>query len=75
MLDLFIGWDWTTFFADYGKPGSKYLRVNPSNAIILLEKYVMNFTIDSAPSWQLNNCLSSYIVYVICAAITNLHKM
>lgn len=44
MLDLFIGWDWTTFFADYGKPGSKYLRVNPSNAIILLEKYVMIFS-------------------------------
>ncbi len=41
ILDLFIGWDWTTFFADFGKPGSKYLRVNPGNAVILLEKYVL----------------------------------
>ncbi|XP_026547356.1 exocyst complex component 6-like isoform X1 [Notechis scutatus] len=31
-------WDWSTYLADYGQPGSKYLRVNPSTALALLEK-------------------------------------
>ncbi|KAH0623619.1 hypothetical protein JD844_006562 [Phrynosoma platyrhinos] len=30
-------WDWSTYLADYGQPGSKYLRVNPSTALALLE--------------------------------------
>ena len=62
MLDLFIGWDWTTFFADYGKPGSKYLRVNPSNAIILLEKWVrfvrlhLSLNVQFSLLWKLYAC-------------------
>lgn len=31
-------WDWSTYLADYGQPASKYLRVNPSTALTLLEK-------------------------------------
>ncbi|XP_006831208.1 PREDICTED: exocyst complex component 6 isoform X3 [Chrysochloris asiatica] len=38
LLDLFMVWDWSTYLADYGQPASKYLRVNPSTALILLEK-------------------------------------
>nr|XP_008113544.1 PREDICTED: exocyst complex component 6 isoform X1 [Anolis carolinensis] len=38
LLDLFMVWDWSTYLADYGQPGSKYLRVNPSIALALLEK-------------------------------------
>ncbi|XP_075697119.1 exocyst complex component 6 isoform X1 [Rhinoderma darwinii] len=38
LLDLFMIWDWSTYLADYGQPNSKYLRVNPSTALILLEK-------------------------------------
>uniref|UniRef100_A0A8C5MR18 Exocyst complex component n=1 Tax=Leptobrachium leishanense TaxID=445787 RepID=A0A8C5MR18_9ANUR len=38
LLDLFMVWDWSTYLADYGQPSSKYLRVNPSTALILLEK-------------------------------------
>eukprot|EP00062_Callorhinchus_milii_P025444 gi/632986434/ref/XP_007910235.1/ PREDICTED: exocyst complex component 6B-like isoform X2 [Callorhinchus milii] len=38
LLDLFIKWDWSTYFADYGQPTCKYLRVNPATALILLEK-------------------------------------
>ncbi|XP_070801052.1 exocyst complex component 6 isoform X1 [Pituophis catenifer annectens] len=38
LLDLFMVWDWSTYLADYGQPGSKYLRVNPSTALALLEK-------------------------------------
>ncbi|XP_053548392.1 exocyst complex component 6 isoform X1 [Bombina bombina] len=38
LLDLFMVWDWSTYLADYGQPTSKYLRVNPSTALILLEK-------------------------------------
>ncbi|KAM9325071.1 exocyst complex component 6 [Gastrophryne carolinensis] len=38
LLDLFMIWDWSTYLADYGQPSSKYLRVNPSTALILLEK-------------------------------------
>uniref|UniRef100_A0A671SLU5 Exocyst complex component n=1 Tax=Sinocyclocheilus anshuiensis TaxID=1608454 RepID=A0A671SLU5_9TELE len=40
LLDLFMVWDWSTYLADYGQPTSKYLRVNPSTALALLEKYV-----------------------------------
>uniref|UniRef100_A0A671S376 Exocyst complex component n=1 Tax=Sinocyclocheilus anshuiensis TaxID=1608454 RepID=A0A671S376_9TELE len=38
LLDLFMVWDWSTYLADYGQPTSKYLRVNPSTALALLEK-------------------------------------
>ncbi|XP_018098455.1 exocyst complex component 6B isoform X3 [Xenopus laevis] len=38
LLDLFIKWDWSTYLADYGQPTCKYLRVNPTTALILLEK-------------------------------------
>ncbi|XP_069488400.1 exocyst complex component 6B [Ambystoma mexicanum] len=38
LLDLFIQWDWSSYLADYGKPTCKYLRVNPTTALILLEK-------------------------------------
>uniref|UniRef100_A0A493TKV8 Exocyst complex component n=1 Tax=Anas platyrhynchos platyrhynchos TaxID=8840 RepID=A0A493TKV8_ANAPP len=38
LLDLFMVWDWSTYLADYGQATSKYLRVNPSTALTLLEK-------------------------------------
>uniref|UniRef100_A0A8C5WI06 Exocyst complex component n=1 Tax=Leptobrachium leishanense TaxID=445787 RepID=A0A8C5WI06_9ANUR len=38
LLDLFINWDWSTYLADYGQPTCKYLRVNPTTALTLLEK-------------------------------------
>lgn len=38
LLDLFNTWDWSTYFSDYGKQESKYLRVNPQSALNLLEK-------------------------------------
>ncbi|XP_014255185.1 exocyst complex component 6B isoform X2 [Cimex lectularius] len=38
LLDLFMSWDWPTYFHDYGQENSKYQQVNPNTAIILLEK-------------------------------------
>lgn len=38
LTDLFLSWDWSTYFADFGKQDSKYLRVNPQTALNLLEK-------------------------------------
>lgn len=38
MLDLFMSWDWSAYFHDYGKETSKYSAVVPENAIVLLEK-------------------------------------
>ncbi|KAG1678663.1 Exocyst complex component 6B [Nymphon striatum] len=38
LLDLFMSWDWSIYFSDFGSDNSKYLRVNPQTAIILLEK-------------------------------------
>lgn len=38
LMDLFTSEDWSRYFADYGKPDSKYLRVNPQTALNLLEK-------------------------------------
>lgn len=38
LLDLFMTEDWSTYFHDYGSENSKYLRVNPHNAIIIVEK-------------------------------------
>lgn len=40
-MDLFMEFDsWATYFAEYGKNESRYLRVNPQTALILLEKLV-----------------------------------
>ncbi|XP_067003138.1 exocyst complex component 6B isoform X1 [Anabrus simplex] len=38
LLDLFMTWDWPTYFHDYGQESSKYQQVNPNTAIVLLEK-------------------------------------
>jgi len=38
LMDLFTSWDWSTYFSDFGKQESKYLRVNPQTALNLLEK-------------------------------------
>ena len=38
LIDLFMEWDWSTYFADFRKQHSKYLRVKPNTALILLEK-------------------------------------
>ncbi|KAF7270450.1 exocyst complex component Sec15 [Rhynchophorus ferrugineus] len=38
LLDLFISWDWPTYFHDYAQETSKYKQVQPDIAIILLEK-------------------------------------
>lgn len=38
LLDLFMSWDWPTYFHDYGQENSKYQQVNPNTAISLLEK-------------------------------------
>ncbi|CAG0922041.1 unnamed protein product [Notodromas monacha] len=38
ILDLFTAWDWSTYFHDVGKEKSKYLRVSPQVALMLLER-------------------------------------
>ncbi|XP_046981248.1 exocyst complex component 6B isoform X1 [Schistocerca americana] len=38
LLDLFMSWDWPTYFHDYGQENSKYQRVSPNTAVLLLEK-------------------------------------
>ncbi|XP_059093214.1 exocyst complex component 6B-like [Tigriopus californicus] len=38
LLDLFVSWDWSNYLADYGNPTSKYIRVKPQHALILLDK-------------------------------------
>ncbi|KAJ8874389.1 hypothetical protein PR048_025238 [Dryococelus australis] len=38
LLDLFMSWDWPTYFHDYGQENSKYQHVNPNTAVVLLEK-------------------------------------
>lgn len=43
LLDLFMSWDWPTYFHDYGHESSKYNLVTPNMAVLLLEKYVFNF--------------------------------
>lgn len=41
IMDLFVEFDsWSTYFAEYGKNESRYLRVNPQTALCLLEKLV-----------------------------------
>ncbi len=38
LLDLFCAWDWSTYLADYGNANSKYIRVKPEAALLLLDK-------------------------------------
>ncbi|XP_012257950.2 exocyst complex component 6B isoform X2 [Athalia rosae] len=38
LLDLFMSWDWPTYFHDYGHESSKYNLVTPNTAVVLLEK-------------------------------------
>ncbi|XP_003689606.1 exocyst complex component 6B isoform X2 [Apis florea] len=38
LLDLFMSWDWPTYFHDYGHESSKYHLVTPNMAVLLLEK-------------------------------------
>ncbi|XP_076174711.1 exocyst complex component Sec15 isoform X2 [Ptiloglossa arizonensis] len=38
LLDLFMSWDWPTYFHDYGHESSKYTLVTPNMAVLLLEK-------------------------------------
>ncbi|XP_014470349.1 PREDICTED: exocyst complex component 6B isoform X2 [Dinoponera quadriceps] len=38
LLDLFMSWDWPTYFHDYGHDSSKYNLVTPNMAVLLLEK-------------------------------------
>ncbi|XP_023341493.1 exocyst complex component 6B [Eurytemora carolleeae] len=39
LLDLFVAWDWATYFADFGKPEkNKYQRVQPATALLILDK-------------------------------------
>lgn len=42
LLTLVIDGDWSTFFSDYGTQTSKYNRVQPQNAVQLLEKMTDN---------------------------------
>lgn len=42
LLDLFMSWDWPTYFHDYGHESSKYNLVTPNMAVLLLEKYAYN---------------------------------
>lgn len=57
LLDLFMVWDWSTYLADYGQPTSKYLRVNPSTALALLEKYVLFFTLSFSEEMLKSNSI------------------
>lgn len=38
LLDLFVSWDWSTYLADFGNTKSKYIRVKPESAIVLMDK-------------------------------------
>ncbi|XP_034174086.1 exocyst complex component Sec15 isoform X2 [Osmia lignaria lignaria] len=38
LLDLFMSWDWPTYFHDYGHESSKYNLVTPNMAVLLLDK-------------------------------------
>ena len=39
LLDLIMGSDWTTYFAEFGKENGTYVRVKPTTAIAVMEKY------------------------------------
>ena len=39
LVDLFVAWDWATYFADYGRTDrAKYQRVPPATALVVLDK-------------------------------------
>ena len=38
LLNLFVTWGWSTYFADFGSESSPYLRVKPKTALALLDK-------------------------------------
>ena len=38
LLDLFMSWDWPTYFHDYSNESNKYNLVTPQMAVNLLEK-------------------------------------
>ena len=38
LLDLLMSGDWSVYFHEYGRENSKYKRVLPITAIIILEK-------------------------------------
>jgi len=39
LLDLFVSWDWSSYFADFGKSeASRYNRVQPGTALAILDK-------------------------------------
>jgi hypothetical protein len=42
LLDLFMSSDWTVYLADFGREGSRYVRVHPQTAVRLLEKILEN---------------------------------
>ncbi|RXM36267.1 Exocyst complex component 6 [Acipenser ruthenus] len=58
LLDLFMVWDWSTYLADYGQPTSKYLRVNPSTALALLEN--LPGLLDLFMVWDWSTYLADY---------------
>ena len=51
LLDLFNAWDWSTYFADYGQESSKYSRVRPQTALILLDKLKAGINSSKINSW------------------------
>jgi len=38
LVDLFIEWDWETYFTEHGQEDSKYNLVNPGIALKIMEK-------------------------------------
>lgn len=38
MVDLFIEWDWETYFTEYGQEDAKYALVHPGTALKVMEK-------------------------------------
>ncbi|PAV62595.1 hypothetical protein WR25_26425 isoform B [Diploscapter pachys] len=40
LLDLIMGSDWTTYFAEFGKENGTYVRVKPTTAIAVMEKMI-----------------------------------
>lgn len=45
LLNLFNEWEWSNYFADYGKAQSSFIRVSPGDCIVVLEKLVWRLTV------------------------------
>ena len=60
LLDLFTGWDWSAYLADYGKQHSAYLRVHHHTALNLLERWLTLTYVMTRSWWRL---LSTSVVY------------